>query len=103
MTALRDIAHVRAGDKGGTSMLGVVAYDPSDYPRLSRTLTPPLLAAHFHVAEDHVDVHDLPALEAMIIVVRDVLVGGVTRSLGIDPHGKTLSGHLGDLDLTEES
>ena len=31
---LREIAHSRAGDKGNTSNLSLIAYDPRDYPQL---------------------------------------------------------------------
>jgi hypothetical protein len=39
----------------------------------------------------------VPGLGALTLVVRGALAGGVTRSGRIDPHGKTLSGHLLDL------
>ena len=33
------------------------------------------------------------------IVLHDALAGGVTRSLALDAHGKTLSSHLLDIDI----
>ena len=40
---LHDIAHCRAGDKGNTSTLSVIAYDEASYPLLCRALTAELL------------------------------------------------------------
>ena len=36
---LREIAHSRAGDKGDTANLSVIARDPADYPLLERHVT----------------------------------------------------------------
>ena len=44
---LRDIAHARTGDKGDISNIAVIAYDPSDWPRLETQLTEERVARHF--------------------------------------------------------
>ena len=44
---LRAIAHSRTGDKGDTSNISVIAYDPKDYPRLERHVTAERVKAHF--------------------------------------------------------
>ena len=41
------LAHSRTGDKGDTSNISVVAYDPADYPHLERHVTAELVRAHF--------------------------------------------------------
>lgn len=101
MTTLASIAHARAGDKGDTSIIMVAPYDASSYPRLLTALTEGAVAAHFGVRDDRVSVRPLVHLGAVTLVIRGRLEGGVTRSPTVDPHGKTLSGHLLDLDIGE--
>lgn len=96
---LRAIAHARAGDKGDSSILLVAAYEPDDAAVLAEVLSPTTIAAHFGTAPENVTVTSAPLLGAVSIVVRHALEGGVTRSLRVDPHGKTLSGHLLDLPI----
>ena len=40
-----DLAHCRAGDKGNTSNISVIAYDERHYPLLREQLTPERVAA----------------------------------------------------------
>ena len=44
---LREIAHARAGDKGDTSNIGVIAYEPHYYPLILEQVTPDRVNAHF--------------------------------------------------------
>ena len=91
---LASIAHARAGDKGDTSILMVAPYQAEDYEQLTSVLTSQALADHFGLDLSAVSVNWAPDLMAGSIVLRGVLTGGVTRSHTVDPHGKTLSGHL---------
>ena len=43
---LHEIAHCRAGDKGNTSTLSVIAYDEAMYPLLCREVTAETVKAH---------------------------------------------------------
>ena len=99
MTSLAEIAHARAGDKGDTSIIMTAPYAAADLPRLIAALTPAIVAAHFGVPEQNVDVRPLEHLGAVTLVIRERLEGGVTRSPTADPHGKTLSAHLLDLEM----
>ena len=100
MTRLRDIAHARTGDKGETCNISLVAFDPSDYPRLVRDVTPARVKAHFAgIVLGEVRRHELPQLNALNFVMTRALGGGVTRSLALDAHGKSLSSLLLDLDI----
>lgn len=94
---LWDLAHARAGDKGDSSILLLHPYDEDDYPGLRDAVTPELVAGHFSVPATAVSVVPCDGLRALTVVVRGRLDGGVTRSPRVDPHGKTLSGHLLDL------
>ena len=97
---LRDIALARSGDKGNRATLSVIALNPDDYPVLERLLTAERVKAHFAgVVHGDVQRHTLPHLAAVHFVMFDALGGGVTRSLALDAHGKTLSAAVLDLPL----
>ena len=101
---LREIAHARAGDKGNISNISVIAYDPKDYPRLEAYVTAARVKAHLgDIAAGEVQRFALPALGALNFVLHDALSGGVTRSLALDAHGKTLSSALLSLDIPESA
>lgn len=98
LVPLRELAHARAGDKGNDSLLVIAPYARDDFDPLVIALTEERIGAHFGVFEPgRVTVTPAPMLGALVVVVRDRLFGGVTRSTGADPHGKTLSSHLLDL------
>jgi hypothetical protein len=87
-----DLAHARAGDKGNTSNISVTAYSEAGWQVLRRELTPALVLAQFrHLTPGPVRRYELPQLRALNFVIENALGGGVTRSLAIDPHGKSLS------------
>ncbi len=97
---LRDIALARSGDKGNRATLSVIALDPADHPLLERLLTAERVKSHFAgVVQGSVQRYTLPHLGAVHFVMFDALAGGVTRSLALDAHGKTLSAALLDLPL----
>jgi hypothetical protein len=97
---LREIAHSRTGDKGDISNISVIAFDEADYPFLEAHLTAARVAEHFQeIISGTVTRYQLPNLGALNFVLTGMLAGGVTRSLGLDAHGKTLSSALLDLEL----
>lgn len=97
---LREIAHARAGDKGDISNLSLIAYRAEDYARLEKHVTPERVQAHFKgVVHGDVQRFLLPQLGAMNFVMQRALGGGVTRSLALDAHGKSLSSALLDMDI----
>jgi len=97
---LRDIALARSGDKGNRATLSVIALNPADHPLLERLLTVDRVKAHFAgVVKGPVQRYTLPHLGAVHFVMFDALGGGVTRSLALDAHGKTLGAALLDLPL----
>ena len=100
---LRQIAHSRTGDTGNTSSLSVIAYDDRDYPLLLRHVTPERVKAHFgDRGAGDVTRYEIPSLGALNFVLRQALGGGVTRSLVLDTHGKSLSSALLDLELPDD-
>jgi hypothetical protein len=99
---LREIAHARTGDKGDTSQISVIAYDPGDYAFLAEHVTADRVRAHFAATvRGEVRRYELPGLGALNFVMQGALAGGVTRSLALDAHGKCLSSALLDLELPD--
>jgi hypothetical protein len=97
---LRDIAHARTGDKGDTCNISLIAFDERDYPRLLERATAERVKALFGgMVRGDVTRYELPHLGALNFVMRRALGGGVTRSLSLDAHGKSLSSLLLDLDI----
>ena len=100
---LRDIAHARTGDKGDICNISLVVFDPRDYPRIVERVTPERVRAHFaDIVRGRVDRYELPAIGALNFVLHDALGGGVTRSLSLDPHGKSLSSSLLEMVIPDE-
>ena len=99
---LRAIAHGRTGDKGNTCNISVIAYDQRDYPHLAREVTAVRVREHFAgIVEGDVVRYELPQLGALNFVMTLALGGGVTRSLALDAHGKSLSFALLNLDIAD--
>ena len=97
---LHEIALARSGDKGNRATLSVIALDPANYPLLARTLTVERVRAHYDgVVLGRIERYPLPQLAAVHFVLHDALAGGVTRSLALDAHGKTLSTAILDVAL----
>ena len=97
---LHDIAIARSGDKGNLATLSVIALDAAHYERIERVLSAERVRTHFAgVVLGEVQRHALPHLGALHFVMHDALAGGVTRSLALDAHGKTLAAAVLDIDV----
>jgi hypothetical protein len=95
-----DLAHGRAGDKGNTSNVSVIAYDERAWRILREQLTVErVMAAYAHIAKGPVTRYELPKLRALNFVIENALGGGVTISLAQDAHGKSLSYLMLDIEL----
>ncbi len=89
---LREIAHSKSGDKGDTNNVSVIAYDPRDYSLILEQVTAERVKAHFReLVREDVLRYELPNVHALNFVLHKALGGGVTRSLSMDPHGKSYS------------
>ncbi|MEH3147658.1 MAG: hypothetical protein PGN34_20445 [Methylobacterium frigidaeris] len=101
---LRAIAHSRTGDKGNTSNISLIAHDPADYSRLVAHVTAERVKAHFAgIVHGDVTRYEIPSIGALNFVLKRALGGGVTRSLALDPHGKSLGSALLDLEIPDVS
>jgi hypothetical protein len=102
MRTLRELAHCRTGDKGNSVNVSVIAYDPVDFPFLERYVTAERVKAHFAgVVHGDVDRYALPNVGALNFVLHEALAGGVTRTLALDAHGKSLGSGLLSLELPD--
>ena len=100
MPKLYELAHCRAGDKGNTSTLSLIAYRTDDFPLLARQVTANAVAQHLAgVVRGDIVRYELPQLCALQFVCADALGGGVTTSLALDAHGKSLSSALLEMEI----
>ena len=100
MPKLYDLAHCRAGDKGDTSTLSLVAYRQEDYPLLAQRVTSDAVKRHLGgIVQGAVLRYELPQLWALQFVCEHALAGGVTTSLALDAHGKSLSSALLEMEI----
>lgn len=89
---LYDLAHCRAGDKGDTSILSLIAYRAEDYPLLVERVTVDAVARHLRgIVAGEIRRYPMPRISALQFVCERALGGGVTTSLALDAHGKSLS------------
>jgi len=99
---LREIAHTRTGDKGNVVNISVIAYDERDYPRLARDVTVARVTTLFApIVRGSIVRYDVPSIGALNFVMTDALGGGVTRSLALDAHGKSLGSLMLELEIPD--
>ncbi|WP_160685937.1 hypothetical protein [Clostridium sp. C2-6-12] len=97
---LREIAHSRTGDKGNISVISVIAYDEKNYKKLKEEVTVEKVKKQFeHIVKGKITRYEIESLGALNFVMENALGGGVTRSLAIDPHGKSLSSLLLEIEI----
>jgi hypothetical protein len=97
---LYELAHCRAGDKGNTSILSLIAYRAQDYALLAERVTAAAVKQHLAgIVAGKVTRHELPDLHALQFVCGDALLTGVTTSLAVDAHGKALSSALLEMEI----
>lgn len=89
---LQHVAHVRSGDKGNTSNITVIAYEPDLYPLLKEQLTADAFRAFYAgLVTGTVTRYEVDRLGVLNFVAEGALGGGVSRSLSLDNYGKALS------------
>jgi hypothetical protein len=101
---LQLVAHVRSGDKGNTSNITVIAYEPELYSILKEQLTAERFKEFYAgMISGKVTRYEVDKLGVLNFVAEGALGGGVSRSLCLDNYGKALSAAvLGfELDIPE--
>jgi len=100
---LRHIAHSRAGDKGNISNISLIVYNMEDYKIIENQVTAEKVKNWFsEIIEGDVKRYELPKLGALNFVLEKALGGGVTRTLALDAHGKSLSSALLEMEIEYE-
>ncbi len=97
---LQELAYARSGDKGDTANIGVLARSPAAYAWLREHLTAERVAAFFGpMVRGKVVRYELDNLQGLNFLLEQALGGGGTRSLLIDPQGKTLAQALLQMEV----
>lgn len=97
---LRSIAYARSGDKGSSSNIGLIAYDPAGYQFLVDNVTEEKVAFFFEaLGIKKVERYLLPNLLALNFVLTGALERGGSLSLRIDSQGKALGQALLEMAL----
>ncbi|MFZ4453687.1 AtuA-related protein [Salibacterium aidingense] len=97
---LYEIAHSRAGDKGDIVNLSLIPYQEEDYDFLRRHVTEYKVKEHLQdIVKGDVIRYDIPSFKAFNFVCQQSLLGGVTTSLALDTHGKSLSFALLEMEI----
>jgi hypothetical protein len=97
---LRKIAHARSGDKGDILHITLIPYEDKDYEMLKQKVTTGIVKEHFKdIVKGEVKRYEVDDLKMLNFVFYQALDGGVTKSLRLDGHGKTLSFMLLDMKI----
>lgn len=97
---LADIAHSRAGDKGNILILSLIPYHESDFEFLVASVTAKKVKQHLKAqVKGKVKRYVLPGLKAMQFTCHEALGSGVTTSIALDAHGKSMSYALLEMEL----
>jgi hypothetical protein len=92
---LSELCYVRSGDKGDISNIGLLAFNESNYEILKKQVTPARVKEHFKDwVKGDVEVHDMPNINGLEIVMHRALGGGATKTLRIDQTGKAMGNAL---------
>ena len=99
---VKDVAYARSGDKGDVVNVGVLAFDDAAYERLTKTLTPERIKAHFgDWVKGEVNVYPMPNINAFNLLLHNALGGGATKTLRYDVTGKAFSTAVLRMELAE--
>lgn len=97
---LYELAHARTGDKGNISIISLFAFTPDDYQVLKEKVTSDIIKKYMSaIVKGNVTRYTIDSIQALNFVLEDALGGGVTRSLSLDMHGKTLGAHVLEMEI----
>lgn len=100
MVKLRELTHARSGDKGDILNISLIPFEEKDYELLKEKVTEEKVKEHFgDIVKGDVKRYEVEGIKAFNFVLYEALDGGVTQSLRLDKHGKTLSFLLLDMDI----
>lgn len=97
---LKDIAHIRTGDKGNSCNICVIPFDEKNYEFLKEFLTETFLMDYYQeICKGKITRYEVPGIKALNFVMENSLGGGVTKSLNVDRHGKSLGMALAETEI----
>ena len=86
--------------KGNISNISLIVYDEKDYKLICEKVTAERVKEYFKdIVHGEVVRYEIPNLGALNFVMDEALGGGVTRSLALDKHGKSLSSALLEMEI----
>jgi hypothetical protein len=95
-----DIAHSRAGDKGNTLTLSLVAYREKDYPLLREKATAEKVKEHLKaIVKGDIVRYEHPNVSSLLFVCHPAPGDGVASSLPMEAQGKALSYALLQMEI----
>lgn len=98
--SLRDIAHVRTGDKGALATVSVTCDERRRYPLLVAQLSSEVVARYLGPRiRGRIVRYEIPELATILFVCPKAPRDTVNTSLYLDRHGKTLGSSLYDVEL----
>jgi hypothetical protein len=98
-----DLAYGRSGDKGDIANVSVIARSSAAYAELKAKLSAERIKRELgDLVRGSVLRYELDNIEALNFVLYQALDGGATRSLRLDPLGKSLAGAVLYLSLDED-
>jgi len=98
--ALRELCGYRAGDKGDTADVALLAYDDETFELIRAEVTAERVKAHFGaMVRGDVERYEAANVRALNFVLRGALGGGGPKSLRSDTLGKTLGGALVRMEI----
>jgi hypothetical protein len=97
---LSTLAHSRAGDKGNTLVISLFPLYEKDYSELVEKVTGEKVQEFLsHQIKGSVTRYEIPELCGLLFTCENALNGGVTTSLALDAHGKSLSYALLEMEI----
>ncbi|WP_296705611.1 hypothetical protein [Algoriphagus sp.] len=101
---LSKIAHGRAGDKGNTLLLSVIPFEEEHFSAIEDQVTAKKVKEFLsHQLKGEVKRFSLPELKALQFTCEEALGTGVTTSIAMDAHGKSLSYALLEMEIEIKS
>jgi hypothetical protein len=97
---LYELAHARSGDKGEVTNISLIPYKEDDYDLLAIKVTAEKVKEHFaEITTGEVIRYDMAKLKVFNFVLKGTRPGGVGAALDLDPHGKSLSWALLEMEI----
>lgn len=97
---LSTIAHSRAGDKGNILILSLIPFEEKDFDLLVSSVSAEKVKEHLKdQIKGEVVRYVLPELKAIQFTCYEALGTGVTTSLALDAHGKSMSYALLEMEI----